>query len=206
MPTPAFFEVVPRIVVHDPLAAFLGAPSDGVIDYGYVDAVRLAGHSCPTVVSAWLMTRAALLALYPQAPGGDRLPERGSIAVAMRGSLQEGVNGVVANVVGLVTGAATDSGFKGIGGRFERRGLLSDDARIDGEIRFTRTDNGDSVVTTARLEHVKFDARVPQLMRACLVGSATPQEAALFGSLWQARVEQLLTAHADDPEVIVLRR
>ena len=52
---PAFFEQVPGITVHDPLADLLGAAQGGLVHYGYADAVRLAGHSCPTVASAyWL--------------------------------------------------------------------------------------------------------------------------------------------------------
>ena len=71
---PAFFSDAPVIRVRDPLAAFLGAARDGVLEYGYADAVRLAGHSCPTVASAWLMARAALRELF-----GDALPERGAV-------------------------------------------------------------------------------------------------------------------------------
>ncbi|MEZ5741197.1 MAG: hypothetical protein R3E68_18360 [Burkholderiaceae bacterium] len=188
MPMPAFFDAAPRIVVHDPLAAFLGAPADGEIEYCYADAVRLAGHSCPTVASAWLMTRAALLTLYP-----DTLPERGGIEVAMRGRLQDGVNGVMANVVSLVTGAATQTGFKGIGGRFERRGLFSDDAQIDGDLRFTRAADRKSVTAQARIDRVAFDPRVPRLMQRRLAGTATPDEEALFQLLWPGQVEQLLS-------------
>ena len=35
MPYPEFFDAAPRIAVRDPLAAFLGAADDGVIEYGY---------------------------------------------------------------------------------------------------------------------------------------------------------------------------
>ena len=49
----------PAIAVYDALAAFLGACDDGLITYRYIDAVRLAGHSCPTVAGAYLMTRRA---------------------------------------------------------------------------------------------------------------------------------------------------
>ena len=52
MKYPAFFDEVPSISLYDPLAEFLGAAEDGILQYGYVDAVRLAGHSCPTVASA----------------------------------------------------------------------------------------------------------------------------------------------------------
>ena len=65
MQTPAFFDQVPSIVLYDALAQTLGAVQDGLIEYRYLDAVKLAGHSCPTVAGAWLMARAALARLYP---------------------------------------------------------------------------------------------------------------------------------------------
>jgi hypothetical protein len=54
---PDFFSDAPRIAVRDPLAEFLGAADGGVIEYRYADVVKLAGHSCPTVASAFLMAR-----------------------------------------------------------------------------------------------------------------------------------------------------
>ena len=81
---PAFFDQVPRLTVRDPLADFLGAAEGGVLEYGYADAVRLAGHSCPTVAGAWLMTRAALARLHPGA-----VPRRGGIRVELRQPLAE---------------------------------------------------------------------------------------------------------------------
>ncbi|MEO8506897.1 MAG: hypothetical protein ABI593_04635 [Betaproteobacteria bacterium] len=198
---PEFFDAAPRLVVRDPLARFLGAADDGVIEYAYTDVVKLAGHSCPTVASAYLMTRAALQALYP-----DALPERGSIRVELRDDRQEGVTGVIANVVSLLTGATQDTGFKGIGGRFDRRNLLYFGVDLPGELRFTRTDTGAAVTVSARLDRVAADARMFPLLKHCISGAATADEAAHFQALWQGRVEALLVAHADDPEVIVVQR
>jgi len=128
MPFPEFFDAAPRITVRDPLARFLGAADDGVIEYAYADVVKLAGHSCPTVASAYVMTRAALAALYP-----DALPERGGIRVELRDDLLEGATGVIANVASFLTGATHDTGFKGIGGQFDRRNLLFFGVDIPGE-------------------------------------------------------------------------
>jgi hypothetical protein len=111
MQTPAFFDAVPAIFVVDPLADALGAVEGGLIEYRYIDAVKLAGHSCPTVAGAWLMTRAALARLYP-----GETPRRGKIRVEMRQALDEGVAGVIAGVASLVTGAANEGGFKGLAG------------------------------------------------------------------------------------------
>ena len=61
---PDFYEQAPVVRTHDPFAAMLGAASGGVLEYHYLDAVRLAGHSCPTVAGAFLIGRAGLAALY----------------------------------------------------------------------------------------------------------------------------------------------
>ena len=103
---PDFYEKAPVVRTRDPFAAMLGAARDGMLEYCYVDAVRLAGHSCPTVAGAFLVGRAALAALYPDEPA-----ERGNIAVHMPAPEHEGVTGVMAQVLTLLTGAASDNGF-----------------------------------------------------------------------------------------------
>ena len=118
---PAFYDQAPSLTVRDPLAEFLGAADEGVLTYHYADAVRLAGHSCPTVAGAWLMVIAGLCALY----GDDELPVRGEIQVFMADAADAGATGVMATVAQLLTGAATETGFHGIGGRFSRRNLLA---------------------------------------------------------------------------------
>jgi len=47
LPFPDFFAQVPPLTLRDALAEVLGAAAGGVMTYRYVDAVRLAGHSCP---------------------------------------------------------------------------------------------------------------------------------------------------------------
>ena len=197
---PEFFDAAPRIRVRDPLASFLGAADEGVIEYGYADVVKLSGHSCPTVASAYLMTRAALRSLYREA-----LPERGGIRVEMRDERLEGVTGVIANVASFLTGATLDTGFKGIGGHFDRRNLLFFGIDIPGQIRFTRTDTGAAAIVSARLELVPPDPRIVALMPRCIAGTATADEASQFQSLWQGRVRTLVVEHADDPEIILVQ-
>lgn len=201
MAFPEFFDSVPRISLRDPLAGFLGAAEDGVIEYTYADVVKLAGHSCPTVASAYLMTRAALRALYP-----DSLPERGGIRLELREQREEGRAGVIANVASFLTGATYDNGFKGIAGRFDRRGLLFFGVEFPGQIRYTRLDTGNAVTASARLDRIPVDPRTALLLPRCLAETATPDEAALFQSLWQGRVRKLVIEHADDREVILIQR
>ena len=197
---PEFFDAVPRIRLRDPLAEFLGAFEGGVIEYAYLDAVRLAGHSCPTVASAYWLTRQALQALYQ-----GTLPERGGVRVAFREHVTAGVTGVIANVVSLLTGGTTDSGFKGLAGRFDRRNLMAFDVSQPLDLRFTRVDTGRTVDAEAHLRHVPADHRMAPLMQRCLTGVASPEEAKDFRALWQARVRSVLLDHGDDPAVFVIR-
>ena len=194
---PDFFDAVPRISLYDPLAEFLGATEEGVMRYGYFDAVRLAGHSCPTVACAYWSTYRALSFLYP-----DTLPVRGDIRVEFGQDSTSGVTGVIANVVSMLTGAMSDNGFKGIGGRFDRRKkLFFSVPDRQAEIRFTRLDTMQSVNVTANPQLVPSSPRLPALMSASLSGSATPAEANEFRQLWQARVRSILLEHGDDPAV-----
>lgn len=195
-----FFHAIPPIVLRDPLAAFLGAAEDGLLEYHYSDAVKLAGHSCPTVAGAWLMARRALAALY-----GAAVPERGGIRVEFRDQPSDGVTGVIANVVGLLTGAAAEGGFKGIGGQFSRRGLMHFGVAMEGEIRFTRLDTAAAVETTYHPQHVAPLPETAILLQKIQAGNAKPEEQREFGRLWQERVKRLLIEHGDAPELVTVR-
>ena len=199
MSHPIFFDAVPKISLYDPLAEFLGATEDGILQYGYFDAVRLAGHSCPTVASAYWMTYKALASLYP-----DATPERGDILVEFGQDSTSGVTGVIANVVSMLTGATADTGFKGIAGRFNRCDRLFFSVEMPGEIRFTRLDTNQTVNTAANLQRVPASPRMSPLIASCLANRATPEEAAEFRQLWQDRVRSILLDHGNDPEVFVV--
>lgn len=199
MSHPEFFDAVPRINLYDPLAEFLGATEDGILHYGYFDAVRLAGHSCPTVASAYWSTYKALDFLYP-----DATPVRGDIRVEFRQEGASGVTGVIANVVSMLTGAMSENGFKGLAGRFDRRHLLFFAVDMPGEMRFTRRDTNQAVHVAAHLQHVPCSPRVSELMAKCLANAATADEAAEFRQLWQERVRRILLEHGDDPQVFVV--
>ncbi|MGH8326830.1 MAG: hypothetical protein ACRET2_08725 [Steroidobacteraceae bacterium] len=193
---PEFFAAAPVLRLYDPLAEFLGAEANGMLEYRYVDMVRLAGHSCPTVASAFLSVRAALLALY-----GQRVPERGRLLVEMRDEADDGVTGVIAAVAGAITGAAGPGGFAGIAGRFVRCGLLRFGASTPALMRLTRTDEGTAVEVEPHLERVPGDPHMGELLRSCATDVADEATRSRFRELWQARVRALLLEHADDPEV-----
>lgn len=193
---PAFFDQVPRLTVRDPLADFLGAAEGGVLEYGYADAVRLAGHSCPTVASAYALAHHAMTRLFPDGPA-----QRGLVRVSFQHPLDEGVTGVIAAVVGLLTGSAQDGGFKGIAGRFVRRNLQAFAQHQPLALRFTRSDTGAALDAAAELSKVPPHPDMAALMQLCMRGAADAGQAKRFGELWQARVQRVLLEHWDDPEV-----
>ena len=196
MDFPAFFANAPTVTLRDPLMPFLGASADGVVTYCYADAVKLAGHSCPTVAGAWLMVRRGLTQLY-----GTDTPERGGIDVFLRDSRDTGTTGVIASIATLLTGAAPETGFGGIGphARFRRRGLMQFDTPIPGLMALRRRDTGAAVAVDLDVSGIAVDARMGPLFGRAIAGTATPEEEAQFGALWQQRVEAMLIEHADDP-------
>lgn len=198
MQFPDFFASAPVIRMRDPLAEFLGAAAGGIIEYRYEDAVRLAGHSCPTVAAAFLMSRAALAALY-----GTELPVRGAIRVDLAEARDAGVAGVIASIATLVTGATADTGFRGLAGQFNRRNkLFFNQSLQQGSLRFTRLDTDAAVEIAADLSCVASDPRMGELMPSCLSGQVTATQQREFQVLWQERVRRLLLEHADDPAII----
>ena len=71
---PKFYETIESIKVRDPLSEALGAFENGEYAFSYIDVVKSAGHSCPTVAGAYIITLEGLKVLYT-----DILPVRGNI-------------------------------------------------------------------------------------------------------------------------------
>ncbi|WHZ20435.1 MAG: hypothetical protein OJF55_002584 [Rhodanobacteraceae bacterium] len=200
MAFPDFFAEVPALTLHDGLAQLLGASDDGMIEYHYADAVRLAGHSCPTVAGGWLSARAALRHLYP-----DSVPERGGISVYLNDAEDAGVTGVIGQVLTLITGAAADNGFHGLGGRHVRSHLLHYAQGDVAGVRFKRNDTGDEVEVEIDTSPVTGNPMMRPLMQLTMTGQADAAQRREFGRLWQDRVRRMLIEHADDPAVVKVR-
>lgn len=198
---PPFFDQAPTITLKDPLAEFLGASAGGLLDYHYVDAVRLAGHSCPTVAGAYLMTLRALRALY-----GAETPIRGDVEVAMADSRDSGTTGVMATVAQLITGAACETGFGGIAGSFSRKDLLRYDQPVQGIMAFRRTDTGEAVQTTLDASIVPSDPDMQTLFPRLASQFGTVEERRRFGQLWQERVRYMLIEIPEDPRLVQVGR
>ena len=201
MQYPAFFDQAPTLTLQDPLSDFLGSFDEGKVEYCYLDAVKLAGHSCPTVAGAYLMTIKALGALY-----GTETPERGAVRVSFPDSFDEGVTGVMAGVAGLLTGAAADGGFKGIGPNFDRRDLLRFEADTACDMIVERVDTGAKVEVTFAAHTVPMEMEARDLIGKLIQGLASEEEADRFRHLWQDRVRKILVEHVEDPALIQVRQ
>ena len=198
MKYPSFFDEVKTIKTYDPLAQFLGAVEDGIIEYNYLEVVKAAGHSCATVAGAYLATAKALAALYAK----EELPVRGNIAVDFAMPENEGVTGVIGNVVSIITGAKGTGGFKGIAGNFSRNNLLHYGvAGLKGEIRFTRLDTGKSV-EIIYTPAVAGDPDMGKILGSILSGKADEATIQNFKDNWQSRVKAILIEHFDDESQI----
>ena len=196
MTFPDFFNQIPTITVRDPLAAFLGASEHGLFEYRYEDAVKLTGHSCPTVASSYWMTALALKSMYQ-----DELPTRGGIRVEFMASRESGATGVMAAVVQMLTGAAGSDGFKGLSGIFFRNDLMTFGASGVRQIRFIQRDTLRNVDVSVDLSRVPVQRDLKLLLQKCLNGNANESECKLFGEMWQERVRRLLLEHGQDPDV-----
>ena len=183
---PEFFDKVPTIKLKDELAEFLGSANDGIVEFSYLDVVKSAGHSCPTVAGAYIMCLVGLKELYK-----DELPVRGEILIEFAEDENEGVAGVIANVMSQITGATKTLGFKGIAGEYIRHSLVEFNADIDSSVKFTRNDTNDSVELVYNPNTVQPNPTQPELMQKLLKNFATDEEAKEFKKLWQGRVEKI---------------
>jgi len=199
MTYPDFFTQVPNIKLYDPLSEFLGAFEDGKLEISYLECVKLAGHSCPTVAGAYLMAKMGLETLYP-----NTLPERGSIKVEMRDAETAGVTGVIANVIGFIAGANGVGGFKGIQGNFSRDNLLAFDVPMQDEVKLTRLDTQQSVTLSYNPSSIPADPMMQSLMGKSLKNIASKEEKKTFGMLWQKRVETILLETNNHKQIITI--
>lgn len=174
------------IQVYDPLAEYLGGPDEAArFSVSILDAAKLSGHLCPSVAGAFLATRAAIEALYPE----TRTCVRGQLEVDLPGAPNEGATGPISHVISYITGAWGASGFGGISGQFSRRDLLHyrSERCQEAGYRFERMDTGQAVLVHYRpgLAHLPHRS-----------GGKSAVDS--FAEEWQARVSAILAS----PEVI----
>lgn len=186
MEYPKFFDEIEPFILKDELSAFLGATKDGIIKITYLDCVKLAGHSCPTVAGSYILTKIALKYLF------KKQAQRASMKITFKEDKKSGVVGVIANVISFITGCNDEGGFSGIGGKFNRRDLLSFNAKQEGLVRFSLLDKSKFIELNLDTSVVPGNNNLKFLMQKALSGNANKDELLQFQTMWQERVEKML--------------
>jgi len=186
MKYPDFFNTIETIILKDPLSEFLGVFENGLVEFNYLDIVKSAGHSCPTVAGAYLLALEGLTALYT-----NEIPTRGEIFVSFQEDSRDGVAGVIAAVLSQITGATELLGFKGINGNFSRINLMKFNDALNSSIKLQRLDTGKTIELIYNPSSIEQNPQIPQLMQKMAKKEITQEEKILFGKLWQERVESI---------------
>ncbi len=202
------YEVNP-IRFKEPLAETLGAfrEKDAVLEYTFIETVKMAGHACPTVAGAYMSCQEALNVLYQ-----DEIPIRGNIAVTVFGDPDEGVYGVIGQVFSFLTGAASTSGFKGLAQNYVRRDLLQfSSEEIDSEsmcFEFKRLDNEARVLVKFYPKRIPYPTdnaiRLNELMKKVLWDEASDAERKELQDLFIGKVRAMLVERKEMQNWLVL--
>ncbi len=206
-----FLYDVKPIKFKEPLAEMLGAlkENEAVLEYTFIEAVKMAGHACPTVTGAYMCCQEALDFLYP-----DEIPIRGNIAITIYGEPDEGVYGVIGQVFSFMTGAAPESGFKGLAHKFKRKDLLQFSSdKFDSEamcFEFKRLDNQARVLVKFYPQKVPYPAektiKLNGLMKNVLWDTADDAEKKELQDLFIGKVKVMVVERKEIQNWLKLER
>ncbi len=188
MEYPKFFDEVEKFILKDDLANFLGATKNGIIEINYLDCVKLAGHSCPTVAGSYILAKVAISKIFEN----EEIAKRANVKIEFKKAKNESVTGVIASILGFILGASDEGGFSGIGGKFNRKNLITFGNNQNSMVKFTRIDTNKSIDLDLNTSIVPSDKKMPLLMQKILENKASPKEIKEFQELWQTRVEYML--------------
>jgi formylmethanofuran dehydrogenase subunit E len=193
----AFLRDVEPIRFKEPFAQTLGVfkEKDAILEYTFMDVVKMAGHACPTTAGAYVCCQEGLKRLYP-----DEYPVRGDISVTVYGEPDEGVYGVISQILSFLTGAAPATGFRGLGHKFKRKDLLQfHPEKLDAKglsFEFKRADNGKSVLVKFFPHKIPFDKekaeRLGRLLEKVIWEAAKNDEQTEFQDLWMEKVRDMV--------------
>lgn len=157
-----------KIKVHDAFAEFL--LSDSCVhtyEISLLDCYRFAGHICHSMTGAFLVTAAAVKALWPE----TNCCERGDLSIEFGSSINELATGPRSNLISYITGSWAESGFPGLSGKFVRKNLISyavEDIPLKA-VRFTRLSTQSSVTliynASELLSKIEVKTEFPQKWR-----------------------------------------
>jgi hypothetical protein len=206
-----FLNEVEPIRFREPFAETLGVfnKQETVLEYSFIDVVKMAGHACPTTAGAYLCCQEALNALY-----NGETPIRGDTSITVYGEPDEGVYGVISQVFCLLTGAAPATGFRGLGHKFKRKDLLTfNPEKIDPEalcFEFRRSGSAQSVLVKFYPHKIPFpeekNKRLGELLEKVIWEAAKEVEQKEFQDLWMTKVKDMLVKKIDIKEWIKIEK
>ena len=123
------------------------------------------------------------------------IPQRGGMQVTVHGAQDEGSNGPFSQVLTLLTGAAAENGFHGLGGHQSRQGLLTfDTSGKQAKLcyTFTRISNRRSITLAYDASAIVGSATISEDMQAILSGHADEAILMRFRAAWSERVRLIL--------------
>ncbi len=202
-----YFAKVQPISMCDPLTSVLGAVEDDeLIHYSYTDCIKVAGHACPSVSTAFQLTKIALKELY-----GEEIPVRGNLKVRFGGDREMGANGPIGQIIQFLTGASIETGFHGLGGNYSRFNLFEYDETLnDGPgltVEFKRIDTGEIISVQADPSMIPLtpgEQRYASYMPGVIQGTATAEEREKFYLFWHGKNRKILLE--DHPGVFTVKR
>ena len=197
MKTSSFYSSLPTIKLNEPLYDLFGVAPTSEIEFSFADAVKIAGHACPTVAGSYLMTYHGIKALYP-----NEIPIRGNFKLHFSTDEAEGVTGVIANIMGTILGAAGVGGFKGLGGKYYRNNKILFNQILKSKVEIVRIDNNQSVRIDYFPEIIPSSDATSPLLSKILSNSATDLEKLTFQNLWNQRLEKILSIGFDKNNLI----
>jgi len=167
--------------IHEPFAEYLMAgPQEYQFKISLLDVVRFAGHACPSMVGAFLISQKAIQELFPE----TNICVRGQIAVEIPTSVTQGATGPISNVFSMIFGAWEQSGFGGLSGQFARRGLL-------------KYDSSSTQPGTFRFRNLKTGAAVDISYDPSLAPAPDSVENLPFQKLWRHKIATILESPTD---------
>ena len=102
-------------------------------------------------------------------------PKRGEINAYLKDDISEGVTGVISNVIAQVIGSTCKSGFHGLAGKYDRRGLMHFNADITSSMRL--------VDRSGKVVDIEYDpnglapsSKMSPLMQKVISGNAIKEE------------------------------
>jgi formylmethanofuran dehydrogenase subunit E len=202
-----FLNEVEPIRFREPFAETLGGfnQENVILEYSFIDVLKMAGHACPTTAAAYLCCQHALQKLYT-----DEMPVRGDISITIYGEPDEGVYGVISQVFSLLTGAAPATGFRGLGHKFKRKDLLKfSQKKIEPEalcFKFQRLENKKTVTVRFYPDKIPFPEgkikRLGELLEKVVWEAAKKNEIREFQDLWMEKVRDMIIKRKDINEWI----